>query len=188
MPLSTTLASESIFKAFESDDKADALLHGHSYTAHPVGCQVALESMRQMQAMEGRGEWDWAKESDWSGCLGGRARVAKAELWSIWPWDLLDWVSNQIQCVAGTWALGSILAIHMKAADGTGYKSNAALKLQSFLHDGDRDGNASTSSSTRWNVHSRVLGNVLYIMGSQKTTQDDVAEIARLVQRALVAH
>lgn len=188
VPLSTTLASESIFKAFESDDKADALLHGHSYTAHPVGCQVALESMRQMQAMEGRGEWDWAKESDWSGCLGGRARVAKAELWSIWPWDLLDWVSNQIQCVAGTWALGSILAIHMKAADGTGYKSNAALKLQSFLHDGDRDGNASTSSSTRWNVHSRVLGNVLYIMGSQKTTQDDVAEIARLVQRALVAH
>ncbi|KAI1770324.1 bifunctional dethiobiotin synthetase/adenosylmethionine-8-amino-7-oxononanoate aminotransferase [Hypoxylon cercidicola] len=179
VPLSATLASENIFKAFESDDKADALLHGHSYTAHPVGCQVALESMQQMQAMEGRGEWDWTKDSDWSGSLGGRTR-GKAGLWSIWPWDLLNWVSNQIRCVAGTWALGSILAIHMKAADGTGYKSNAALKLQTFLRDGDGDG------EERWNVHSRVLGNVLYIMGSQKTTKEDVGEIASLVRRALV--
>ncbi|KAI1760036.1 bifunctional dethiobiotin synthetase/adenosylmethionine-8-amino-7-oxononanoate aminotransferase [Hypoxylon sp. FL1150] len=179
VPLSTTLASESIFKAFESEDKADALLHGHSYTAHPVGCQVALDSIRQMQAMEGRGEWDWAKDSDWSGSLGSET---DANLWSIWPWELLDWVSKQVHFVAGTWALGSILVIHMQATDGMGYKSNAALKLQSFLRDGDGDG------EVRWNVHSRVLGNVLYIMGSQKTTKDDVVKIANLVRRALVAH
>lgn len=40
VPLSATLASEAVFKAFEGDTKAEALLHGHSYTAHPTGCQV----------------------------------------------------------------------------------------------------------------------------------------------------
>ncbi|KAL7622330.1 hypothetical protein AAE478_007834 [Parahypoxylon ruwenzoriense] len=177
VPLSTTLASESIFKAFESDDKADALLHGHSYTAHPIGCQVACESLRQMQSMERRGEWDWAKSDAWTGSLGGQSGTSEPRVWSIWSWDLLDWISNQTQLVAGTWALGGILSIHMNAADGLGYKSNAALKLQSALREGD--------SERTWNIHSRVLGNVLYIMGSQKTSKDDVTEIASLVQRAL---
>ncbi|OTA83782.1 hypothetical protein M434DRAFT_83660 [Hypoxylon sp. CO27-5] len=180
VPLSTTLASESIFKAFESDDKADALLHGHSYTAHAVGCQVALESVRQLQAMERRGEWDWAKDGNWSGSLVSLSNPTKLKLWSIWPWDLLNWISNQTQLVAGTWALGSILAIHMNAADGLGYKSTAALKLQCALLDGDKE--------ETWNVHSRVLGNVLYIMGSQKTTKEDISGIVSRVQRALTLH
>lgn len=181
VPLSTTLASESIFKAFESDDKADALLHGHSYTAHPIGCQVALESLRQMQAMEKRGKWDWAKECDWSGSISDNTpNTTTPEVWSIWPWDLLSWISDRTELVAGTWALGSVLAIHMKAADGLGYKSNAALKLQSALRDGDKE--------TMWNIHSRVLGNVLYIMGSQKTNKDDIWEIANMIQHALEAH
>ena len=40
VPLSVTLASDAVFAAFEGDSKAEALLHGHSYTAHPAGCQV----------------------------------------------------------------------------------------------------------------------------------------------------
>ncbi|KAI2468628.1 bifunctional dethiobiotin synthetase/adenosylmethionine-8-amino-7-oxononanoate aminotransferase [Annulohypoxylon bovei var. microspora] len=180
VPLSTTLASESIFRVFESEDKADALLHGHSYTAHPIGCQVALESVRQMQTMEKQGEWGWAKDSDWSGSLSNQSSATKPEVWSIWPWDLLNWISNETQLVAGTWALGSVLAIHMSAADGLGYKSTATLKLQRALLDGDKEG--------MWNVHSRVLGNVLYIMGSQKSTRDDIKEIAGMIQRALTAH
>ncbi|OTA98657.1 hypothetical protein M426DRAFT_104409 [Hypoxylon sp. CI-4A] len=179
VPLSTTLASESIFEVFRSDDKADALLHGHSYTAHAVGCQVALESVRQMQSMEKRGEWDWAKENRWSGSLSGQSSATKPEVWSIWPWDLVNSISNETQLVAGTWALGSILSIHMNAADGLGYKSTAALKLQSALLDGDKE--------KMWNVHSRTLGNVLYIMGGQKTTKDDIQEIAGLIRSALSA-
>ncbi|KAI1452775.1 bifunctional dethiobiotin synthetase/adenosylmethionine-8-amino-7-oxononanoate aminotransferase [Annulohypoxylon moriforme] len=177
VPLSTTLASDSIFRIFESDDKADALLHGHSYTAHPIGCQVALESVRQMQTMEKQDEWGWAKESDWSGSLSNQSSATKSGVWSIWPWSLLDWISNHTKLVAGTWALGSVLAIHMSAADGLGYKSNAALNLQRALLDGDKE--------AMWNVHSRVLGNVLYIMGSQKSTKDDVVEISSMIRRAL---
>lgn len=65
----------------------------------------------------------------------------------------------------------------MNAADGLGYKSNAALKLQRALLNGDKE--------AMWNVHSRVLGNVLYIMGSQKSRKDDVAEISSMIRRAL---
>ena len=40
VPLSATLASAAVFEAFRGDTAAQALLHGHSYTAHPIGCQV----------------------------------------------------------------------------------------------------------------------------------------------------
>lgn len=46
VPLSVTLASEAVFKAFEGDTKAESLLHGHSYTAHPAGCQVRFQCDR----------------------------------------------------------------------------------------------------------------------------------------------
>ena len=41
LPLSATLATNSCFEAFQHDSKLQALLHGHSYTAHAVGCGVA---------------------------------------------------------------------------------------------------------------------------------------------------
>ncbi|KAI1079911.1 PLP-dependent transferase [Whalleya microplaca] len=180
VPLCTTLASESVFDAFASDDKADALLHGHSYTAHALGCQVALEATRQLRAMDAGGEWDWAKHHQgWSSGSGAAGQQQPDDVWSIWPRDLVHWISEQTAQVAGVWALGSILAIHMSAPDGVGYKSNAAVRLQERLYAGSKE--------REWNVHSRVLGNVLYIMGSQKTTRDDVVKIADLVQQAVLS-
>lgn len=41
LPLSATLASNSCFEAFQHDSKLKALLHGHSYTAHAIGCSTA---------------------------------------------------------------------------------------------------------------------------------------------------
>ena len=57
LPLSITLSSNEIYHAFQSSDKTDALLHGHSYTAHAIGCQVAETSLRRMINMERDGEW-----------------------------------------------------------------------------------------------------------------------------------
>ena len=45
LPLAATLASEHIFSAFLSDQKADALLHGHSFTGNPIACAAAVASM-----------------------------------------------------------------------------------------------------------------------------------------------
>ena len=44
-PLSATLATEEMFESFLSEDKARAFFHGHTFTAHPVGCAVALASL-----------------------------------------------------------------------------------------------------------------------------------------------
>jgi dethiobiotin synthetase/adenosylmethionine--8-amino-7-oxononanoate aminotransferase len=65
----------------------------------------------------------------------------------------------------------------MKTTDGAGYKSNAARKIQAALSSGDRD--------SGWNVHSRVLGNVIYIMASQKTTEATIEGIEGLLRKYL---
>ncbi|KAI0394402.1 bifunctional dethiobiotin synthetase/adenosylmethionine-8-amino-7-oxononanoate aminotransferase [Xylariaceae sp. FL0594] len=195
VPLCVTLASEDVFDAFASDDKADALLHGHSYTAHPVGCQVALESLAQLRRMDEGGAWEWAKKSGWSSDSLSKATStstakvtppseprskSKPEVWSIWPLDLVHWISGREDKVAGVWALGSVLAVHLRAVDGSGYTSTAAEGLRRRLLDGVIGG-----VGENWNVHSRVLGNVLYLMGGQKTTEEEVREISALLRVGL---
>lgn len=45
LPLAATLAREELFEAFLSSDRGRAFFHGHTFTAHPVGCAVALASL-----------------------------------------------------------------------------------------------------------------------------------------------
>ena len=44
-PMSVTLATEEIFESFLSDERARAFFHGHTFTAHPIGCAVARASL-----------------------------------------------------------------------------------------------------------------------------------------------
>ncbi|KAL6831802.1 pyridoxal phosphate-dependent transferase [Trichoderma camerunense] len=185
VPLCTTLASEDIFETFNSPDKTDALLHGHSYTAHPVGCQVAVESVKELQRMDDSGSWNWAKSQGWITPEASSSTSGKpaADIWSTWPRTLVEDLSRQTDRVAGIWALGSVLAIHVKdAAGSTGYFSDAAQSLRDGLIAGDAEG-----VNGSWNVHCRVLGNVLYLMASQKTTEESVAQISLLLRKGLNA-
>ena len=45
LPLSATVARESIFQAFLGESFDRALAHGHSFTANPLGCRAALASL-----------------------------------------------------------------------------------------------------------------------------------------------
>ncbi len=45
MPLAATLATGEIYSAFLSTDRARAFFHGHTFTANPVACAVALASL-----------------------------------------------------------------------------------------------------------------------------------------------
>lgn len=176
VPLCTTLASESIFDAFKSDDKTDALLHGHSYTAHAVGCQVAVESLRELQNLDRSGDWDWAKAGagqDASPVTTTRSN--KGLTWSVWSRDFIDTISRKTDKVSGLWALGSVLAISMRADDGAGYTSRASAKLQAHFRKG-------TGS---WNAHTRVLGNVFYVMTGQKTDKATVEMLQDLCIKGL---
>ncbi|KAI6780903.1 Bifunctional dethiobiotin synthetase/7 [Emericellopsis cladophorae] len=181
LPLCATLSSEHIFNVFGGQDKSDALLHGHSYTAHPVGCQVALESVRQLRSMEKNGAWDWAKSRGWqTSDMEEEAGRANELVWASWPLDFVERLSRQTHRIAGVWALGSVLAIHVRDDTIAGYKSNAAQHLRDAVAQG-RSGGAGGP----WNVHCRVLGNVLYVMTSQMTTGETVQQIVRLVEESL---
>jgi adenosylmethionine-8-amino-7-oxononanoate aminotransferase len=45
LPLGVTAATDAIYDAFLSTDRERALFHGHSYTANPLACAVAIASL-----------------------------------------------------------------------------------------------------------------------------------------------
>ncbi len=45
LPLSVTLTGEDIYDSFLGDSFATAFLHGHSYTANPLACRVACQTL-----------------------------------------------------------------------------------------------------------------------------------------------
>lgn len=49
LPLGATAATEAIYEAFLSDDRRKTFFHGHSYTANPLACAVALASLDLLQ-------------------------------------------------------------------------------------------------------------------------------------------
>lgn len=99
-------------------------------------------------------------------------------MWSVWSTEFVDWASRQTQSgVNGVWALGTVLALHMGSADGVaGYQSNAARGAQAAIAEG---------ATADGSIHSRVLGNVLYLMAGQKTREETVRRAERLLRRAL---
>lgn len=46
MPLGATVTTEEVYAAFLSADRSKTFFHGHSYTANPLACAVARESLR----------------------------------------------------------------------------------------------------------------------------------------------
>ncbi len=53
MPLAATLVTEEVYRAFLGPDRSRALLHGHSFTANPLACAVALESLQVLEEERG---------------------------------------------------------------------------------------------------------------------------------------
>ncbi|KAK4404550.1 Bifunctional dethiobiotin synthetase/7,8-diamino-pelargonic acid aminotransferase, mitochondrial [Sesamum angolense] len=51
IPLAVTLASDAVFEAFTGDSKLKALLHGHSYSAHAMGCARLLTLVSQISLL-----------------------------------------------------------------------------------------------------------------------------------------
>ncbi|KAL2871391.1 adenosylmethionine-8-amino-7-oxononanoate aminotransferase [Aspergillus lucknowensis] len=173
VPLCTTLASEEIFAAFSSPEKKDALLHGHSYTAHAVGCQVAVDSLQAMNRLDENGSWnefknDWKEHSTDDG-------LRPQEVWSVWSHGLVSDLSHA-ESVDGVFAIGTVLSITLKDAGGAGYTSTAAKGLQARL----------AAGGPQFNVHSRVLGNVLYLMSSVTSKKETLREIETLLREALL--
>ena len=113
LPLSLTLASNSIFQAFyHPEHKVDALLHGHSYTANPIGCNVALKALQLIdkKGEESTGNWVDAKQ-EWS--VQGAAQSGSNQLWSLWSKQFIEDASRSSR-VKSTMAMGTVLAIELQ--------------------------------------------------------------------------
>ena len=115
VPLATTLARDEIFEAFVGERKDQALLHGHSYTAYPVACEVANETLKQIKKlMESEGlkgvRREWIREAPLVEFSKDTARV-----WSFWHPKFVDQLSK-LSPVKEVMTLGCVLAI--KVDDG----------------------------------------------------------------------
>lgn len=123
LPLSITAASDSIFQAFWGDEKSEALLHGHSYTAHAVGCHVANRSLETMKRLHTSKQWDDFR-LPWSPKLQGlstktRERRRDECTWSMWSKSFVESVSEH-ERVEHVNALGSVLAVSLIDEGGSG--------------------------------------------------------------------
>ncbi|KAF9576528.1 hypothetical protein EC968_008006 [Mortierella alpina] len=173
--LATTLTTEPIFNNFLSDTKTDALLHGHSYTAHPIGCAVANTSLQTYRDMESHGDADQARQ-DWGALSHGDLGV-----WSLWDQKIVDRIS-QLEIVQGVVPLGSVLAIQMRETDGgpSGYASMLSQKVQQKMRE-KRDDETETEVA----IFGRPLGNVVYMIASQVSTREQLAKVENILLRTL---
>ena len=46
LPLGATATTEAVYEAFLSDDRSKTFFHGHSFTANPLACAVAVASLK----------------------------------------------------------------------------------------------------------------------------------------------
>ncbi|PVH81257.1 onanonoxo-7-onima-8-eninoihtemlysoneda [Cadophora sp. DSE1049] len=177
VPLCTTLASESIYDAFIGEEKRDALLHGHSYTAHPVGCHVANTSLDMLRDLESGESWqsyrnDWQDNTKAVDMAPERSKVpsySSTDVWSAWSKEFVARISHS-RDVESVIALGSVLAISLQDQNA-GYSSIAATGLQKKL----------LNRSVDFKIHVRVLGNVLYMMASQTSKPQAIKSIEKFL-------
>ncbi|KAF9106273.1 hypothetical protein BGX29_009922 [Mortierella sp. GBA35] len=174
--LATTLTTDSIFNNFLSETKTDALLHGHSYTAHPIGCAVANTSLQTYREMESHGDADKARQ-DWGATDHGQDNLG---VWSLWDQKVVDRIS-QMEIVEGVVPLGSVLAIQMRETNGpSGYASLLSQKVQQMMRETSAEGEDSEVA-----IFGRPLGNVVYMIASQVSTREQLAKVERILLRTL---
>ncbi|KAK9729788.1 hypothetical protein K7432_000031 [Basidiobolus ranarum] len=164
VPLAVTLTSEEIFKSFYSPNKHDALLHGHSYTAHPIGCSVALQSIKEYEQ----------KHSSQLTLSSNALNQLSDKDWYIWNPETVQYISH-LPNVQGVVSLGTVLAIELKDAEGAGYTSNVSKEFIQHIRNLDNN----------MQIFARPLGNVVYIMGSIVTTPEQVAQLEKTILNAL---
>ncbi|KAF9790918.1 onanonoxo-7-onima-8-eninoihtemlysoneda [Thelephora terrestris] len=163
VPLATTLAREEIFEAFVGERKDQALLHGHSYTAYPVACEVANETMKQIRKLTETEGWNdarrkWIGESTVEDVNDGATRV-----WSFWDPEFVDKISK-LSSVKEVMTLGCVLAIKIDDG-GKGYRSTAAQRILDPIKNTD----ASSNSPHPFGIHFRTLGDIAYFITSLNT-------------------
>lgn len=153
LPLSVTLATEDVFRAFQGPSKVEALLHGHSYTAHPIGCQVSSTALDIYS--DSRWNPNYPDSTNLGFLKSNEAIHDKPKLLDLWDEDAAMEISFHPR-VRRVISLGTVFAVEIKA-DDAGYSSSASAKVVSALRS--------------HGIFARPLGNVVYMMATPTTTR-----------------
>ncbi|KAH7927967.1 PLP-dependent transferase [Leucogyrophana mollusca] len=180
LPLGVTLASDRIFQAFYSTNKTDALLHGHSYTAHAVGCQVANTTLDTLGELVESAAWTEARRK-WT----PQGQEAQSSAWSFWDPNFVESISC-LDTISEAMALGTVLVIKFKDTDA-GYASHSAQNvLQSIKNSaGDDQTLSAAPGGAPFGIHYRTLGNVAYFMTSLNTQQATIDSVENRIWDSL---
>ena len=102
LPLAATCTTEPVYEAFLSDDRTRAFFHGHSFTANPLACAVAIASLDLF-------------ETD-----GTLARVARleAQLRSLLPQLASRPLVGDVRVIGGVGAIELVTDKQTRAAGG----------------------------------------------------------------------
>ena len=115
VPLAVTLASEDVFRAFEGTSKAEALLHGHSYSAYPVGCEVANAALDLYERLVRGDAWNAAR-AVWGAAAVGGKEESDGAVWSVWSPQFID-VLSKLDVIEQAMTLGTVMAFKLRGGD-----------------------------------------------------------------------
>ncbi|KAL5549073.1 hypothetical protein UlMin_004304 [Ulmus minor] len=155
VPLAATLATEAVFESFIGDSKLKALLHGHSYTAHAMGCTAAVKSIK------------WFKDPQTNSNIASDGKSLR----ELWDEESVYQLSKH-PVVQRVVTLGTLFALELRAeGSNAGYGSVYAKSLLKKLRE---DG-----------VYMRPLGNVIYLMSGPCTSPEICSQLLIKLRRRL---
>ncbi|CAN7040286.1 unnamed protein product [Brassica oleracea var. botrytis] len=147
IPLTVTLATDALFDSFSGDPKLQALLHGHSYSAHAMGCATGAKAI------------EWFKDPETSHNIIPQRGILR----ELWDEELVQQISchSAVQRVV---VIGTLFALELKVdASNSRYASLYAKSLLQMLRE---DG-----------IFMRPLGNVVYLMCGPCTSPEICREL-----------
>jgi adenosylmethionine-8-amino-7-oxononanoate aminotransferase len=111
LPLAVTMCRNELFDEFISDDHARTFFHGHTYTANPIACSVALASLELTTGVE---------------CRVTRERIAASHR------SFVDELKG-LKGVSSPRAQGTIVACDLLTEEPGGYQNRTAQRARDFF-------------------------------------------------------
>jgi adenosylmethionine-8-amino-7-oxononanoate aminotransferase len=101
MPLGATIATEAIYDAFLSDDRRRTFFHGHSFTANPLACAVAVASFDLLHEYDALSKIKQIERWIHAGLDSLRALPVVGDVRIIGPVGIVELVSDKTTREAG---------------------------------------------------------------------------------------
>jgi adenosylmethionine-8-amino-7-oxononanoate aminotransferase len=111
LPLAVTMCREDLFNEFISKDHSRTFFHGHTYTANPIACAVALASLDITTSQE---------------CAEARAQIAASHR------GFIERLRGE-EGISSPRAQGTIVACDLETKESGGYQHTAAQRARDFF-------------------------------------------------------